>query len=227
VNALNQSARTRRQAHGRLTGGTLVTTERGEREIAVGERLYFLRNDRTLGVKNGTLGTVEAMEGTQLVVRPDGESRRVHVDLNEYAHLDYGYAATIHKAQGTTVDRSYILVTPHLDRHATYVALSRHRHSAALFYGTEDFTRQSLTATLSRARPKTLAHDYLERTAPRTENLEAIAARAGYAALRYWTARQADRGAPAPHSALNEKALHRVSPDNSPSHRPPKHRPRL
>jgi len=227
VNALNAAARERRQSRGQLQSGQIVITERGEREIAVGERLYFLRNDRNLGVKNGTLGTVEAMEGTQLLIRPDGESRRVHVDLQEYAHLDYGYAATIHKAQGTTVDRCYILATPHLDRHATYVALSRHRHSAALFYGAEDFARQSLTTTLSRARPKTLAHDYLERSAPRTENLEAIAARAGYAALRYWKARQAERTGAAPDNALNIKAQHRISPDASPSHRPPKHRPRL
>ena len=47
-------------------------THRGHRNFAVGERLYFLRNDGELGVKNGTLGTLETMEAGQLTVRLDG-----------------------------------------------------------------------------------------------------------------------------------------------------------
>src|SRR3546814_11498000 len=36
-----------------------VTVERGERSFASGDRIMFLQNERGLGVKNGTLGTVE------------------------------------------------------------------------------------------------------------------------------------------------------------------------
>ena len=54
----------------------------------------------------------------------DGREQRVAVDTKFYKHLDHGYAATVHKAQGSTVDRTYVLATPHFDRHATYVALS-------------------------------------------------------------------------------------------------------
>jgi ATP-dependent exoDNAse (exonuclease V) alpha subunit len=35
-----------------------ITVERGERHFARGERVIFLKNNRELGVKNGTLGTV-------------------------------------------------------------------------------------------------------------------------------------------------------------------------
>ena len=109
-----------------------------------------------------------------LSVKLDGTNTRVHVDTKFYKHLDYGYAATVHKAQGTTVDRSYVLATSHFDRHTAYVALSRHRDNAALFYASDDFggrshratdesVRQRFMDTLSRARPKELAHDYLER----------------------------------------------------------------
>jgi hypothetical protein len=98
----------------------------------------------------------------------------VHVDTKFFKHLDYGYAATVHKAQGTTVDRSYVLATTHFDRHTAYVALSRHRDNATLFYTRDDFggraasatdgtVRQRFTETLGGARPKELAHDYLER----------------------------------------------------------------
>src|SRR6185295_1640536 len=77
-----------------------------------------------------------------------------------------GYAATIHKAQGVTVDRVHVLSTPGLDRHATYVALSRHRDHVQLHYGRDDFADDArLARTLSRERSKDMASDY-ERDGP-------------------------------------------------------------
>lgn len=174
VQALNTRARELRQAAGELEKGEVIETARGAREFAAGDRLYFLKNERGLGVKNGSLGTVESLRDGILQVRLDGEEqRRVAVDAGQYPHLDHGYAATVYKAQGTTVDRTYVLASAHFDRHATYVALSRHRQAATLFYGREDFQsawrpevapEDSFKATLARARPKELAHDYLERS---------------------------------------------------------------
>ncbi|HVA19119.1 MAG TPA: Ti-type conjugative transfer relaxase TraA, partial [Solirubrobacteraceae bacterium] len=172
VLSLNTRARELRTAAAELGAGEIIQTERGAREFAGGDRLYFLKNDRGLGVKNGSLGTVEKISHGVLQVRLDGtEQRRVAVDSAQYAHLEHGYAATVYKAQGVTVDRTYVLATPHWDRHSTYVALSRHRETTALFYGREDFQpawsraapEENLKSVLSRARPKELAHDYLER----------------------------------------------------------------
>jgi len=177
VQALNAGARALRAANGELGKGEVIETERGAREFAAGDRLYFLRNERGLGVKNGSLGTVESLRDGIMQVRLDGaEERRVAVDSRWYRHLDHGYAATVYKAQGTTVDRSYVLATPHYDRHSTYVALSRHREEATVFYAREDFqgprpaqglrrgtTEDNFKSVLSRERLKALAHDYLER----------------------------------------------------------------
>ena len=71
--------------------------------------------------------TVERIEGSGLTVRLDGsDHREVRFDLKDYAQIDHGYAATIHKAQGMTVDRTHVLATPGMDAHGSYVALSRH-----------------------------------------------------------------------------------------------------
>lgn len=85
----------------------MIETERGAREFAAGDRLYFLKNERSLGVKNGSLGTVEKVRDGVLQVRLDGAAsgtgegeRRVAVDTRWYNHLDHGYAATVYKAQG-------------------------------------------------------------------------------------------------------------------------------
>jgi Ti-type conjugative transfer relaxase TraA len=175
VRELNTLARQLRQQRGELGYMETISTERGKREFAVHDRVYFLRNEKSLGVKNGSLGTIEAIEGGVLQVKLDGREQRVAVDTRFYQDLDHGYAATVYKAQGSTVDRTYLLATPHYDRHATYVALSRHRESATVFYAAEDFgaqpgelidrdrVRARLQNVLSRARPKELAHDYLDR----------------------------------------------------------------
>ena len=64
-------------------------------------------------------------------------------DLKDYNHIDHGYAATIHKAQGMTVDRTHVLATPGMDAHTSYVALSRHRDGMDLHYGHDDFANRA------------------------------------------------------------------------------------
>jgi len=169
---LNQLARGRmRDAGDQFVGGLgvdhVVQTERGERAFAVGDRVMFLRNERSMGVKNGTLATVERIEphgggGASLTVRLDGADRRqVQFDLKDYAQIDHGYASTIHKSQGVTVDHSHLLASDGLDRHAAYVGMSRHRETLAVHYGADDFKdRAQLDRTLGRERAKDTTMDY-------------------------------------------------------------------
>lgn len=160
VRELNDAAREKLRASGDLGIDVSIRAERGERQFASGDRIMFLRNERGLGVKNGTLGTVEKVTPQRMAVRTD-DGRNVVFDTKEYAHLDHGYAATIHKAQGMTVDRAHVLATPGMDSHGAYVAMSRHRDGVALHYGRDDFADQSkLVRTLSRERGKDMASDF-------------------------------------------------------------------
>ncbi|MBA2920642.1 Ti-type conjugative transfer relaxase TraA [Sphingomonas sp. MAH-20] len=169
VRLLNQAAREKVRASGQLSNDVAVATERGERKFAAGDRVMFLRNERELGVKNGTLGQVQSVTRARMVVMLDG-GRSVAFDFKDYAHIDHGYAATIHKAQGVTVDRVHMLATPGLDRHAAYVALTRHREHVALYYGEDDFADHGrLVAALSRERAKDMASDYARAFADRRE----------------------------------------------------------
>ena len=136
-----------------------IRVERGDRDFASGDRVMFLKNDRGLGIKNGSLGTVEAVTAKHMTVRLDA-GRSVAFDLKDYAHLDHGYAATIHKAQGVTVDRVHVLATPGLDRHAAYVALSRHREQCSSITAVTTLPMMSLARVLSRERAKDMASDY-------------------------------------------------------------------
>ncbi|KTD99953.1 conjugal transfer protein TraA [Sphingopyxis sp. H038] len=168
VRELNDAGRGRMRAAGDLGDDVRLKVERGDRDFASGDRIIFLRNERSLDVKNGTLGTIEQVNEQRMAVRTD-DGRSVAFDIKDYRDLDHGYAATIHKAQGMTVDKTHVLATPGMDRHGTYVAMSRHRDGLALHYGRDDFRHQSrLVRTLSRERPKDMASDYARADPTRT-----------------------------------------------------------
>jgi ATP-dependent exoDNAse (exonuclease V) alpha subunit len=131
-------------------------------EVAIGDRLLFTKNDGPLGVKNGTLGTVVAFGSTSIRCQIGGDRPRiVDVDLTRYRNLTHGYAVTVHKAQGVTVDRAHVLAEPNMDRHGTYVALSRHRRNVQMHWAQDDFsTRGNMVDRLSRERLKDTTLDY-------------------------------------------------------------------
>ncbi len=163
VRALNEAARERMRETGDLADDIRLTVERGTRSFASGDRVMFLQNDRGMAVKNGTLGTIEQVDTQSMIVRTD-DGRSVAFDLKDYDRIDHGYAATIHKAQGMTVDHTHVLATPGLDAHGSYVALSRHREGMDLHYGRDDFaSHDRLVRTLSRDRAKDMASDYDQR----------------------------------------------------------------
>ncbi|MES3045295.1 Ti-type conjugative transfer relaxase TraA [Sphingomonas faeni] len=160
VRELNEEARGRLRASGDLGDDVAVKTDRGDRQFATGDRIMFLRNERGMGVKNGTLATIERVSPEGMGVRLD-DGRGVAFDTKDYAHVDHGYAATFHKSQGVTVDRAHILATPGMDRHSAYVGMSRHRDSVQVHYGRDDFAdRGQLVRALSRDRGKDMAGDY-------------------------------------------------------------------
>ncbi len=169
VRALNEAARAIRHAAGELGADHMLQTESGLLPFAEGDRIYFLRNERGrggVGVKNGTLGTLTGIAGERLTVALDGKTgagtgREIVFDLADYADIGHGYAATIHKNQGATVDQAHVLATPGMDRHLAYVAMSRHRHAVRLHWSDEDFrSPEMLRDRLGRERAKDTTLDY-------------------------------------------------------------------
>src|SRR3546814_5629902 len=106
VRDLNLAARVRLRDSAALGPDVEVKAERGAREFASGDRIMFLKNERGLGVKNGTLGKVERVTPEHMAVRLD-DGRSVAFDLKDYAHVDHGYAATIQDRKSTRLNSSH------------------------------------------------------------------------------------------------------------------------
>lgn len=163
VRMLNGMARTKLVERGIVAEGFAFKTEDEIRSFAAGDRIVFLRNEGSLGVKNGMLArVVEAAPGRIVAEIGEGENRRqVVVEQRFYNNVDHGYATTIHKAQGATVDRVKVLASLSLDRHLTYVAMTRHREDLAVYYGQRSFAKAGgLIPLLSRRNAKETTLDY-------------------------------------------------------------------
>ena len=166
VRALNDDIRDARKEQGELVKEAAFPTHDGERQFAPGDRLVFLENDRKLGVKNGMLGTVQRAEEGVLRVRLDpsegkGPGRLVEVDAERYRAVDHGYATTIHKSQGATVDRAFVLASESMDRHLAYVGMTRHRAAVTLYAAQDEFRDlAALSERLSRSNAKETTLDY-------------------------------------------------------------------
>ena len=141
VHLINQSIRSAYQKAGFLKDGIKIKTNHGPREFCVGERIVLTRNDRDLNVRNGMLGAVTSIENETLAITiDDGDKSARSINLNLYTAIDHGYAITIHKSQGATVDKCFVLASKTMDRHLTYVSMTRHKADAK-FYMTDQSQR--------------------------------------------------------------------------------------
>ena len=129
VQQLNERARTARLAETSAHDETLL---RDGTHASVGDVVLTRHNDRRLGVsstdwvKNGDRWTVTRVHDGTLTVR-HRDSGLTTVLPAEYvaAHVELGYASTVHTAQGLTADVMHGVVTGEETRQLLYTMLTR------------------------------------------------------------------------------------------------------
>ncbi|MBV8960137.1 MAG: relaxase domain-containing protein, partial [Actinobacteria bacterium] len=160
---LNRRVRSQLRAVGEL-GDSVVRL--GELDFAVGDRVVALRNRRSIGLLNGTQGTVQGRSGTGLVVATDeGTAVEVPLEYLREGHLTHAYALTIHKSQGMTCDVALVLGDDGLHAEAGYTAMTRGRAINRLYAVTADDHSDlvaDLRRSLERSTAKTAAIEYLD-----------------------------------------------------------------
>jgi Ti-type conjugative transfer relaxase TraA len=164
VELLNEKARDYLKNIGIIEDGITVQLSKGDRELSKGDKIYFLRNNNDLNVRNGTLGNIEAINArgdVNIRVSEVAGDRNISFNIKDYNYIDHGYAATVHKAQGITVDKTYVLATRGFNQHLTYVSMTRHTQDVQMFYSKAEFRSYAhLEAELSKQAVKENALDY-------------------------------------------------------------------
>lgn len=150
-----------------LAFGFSVNTEKGNIYIAKGDRLLFTKNYKSLGISNGSFGTVTAVDFLEsgkvrsFQVQCDEHDKPITIHPGRITEFGYGYAATIHKTQGITKDRAFIYVAGIWNRALSYVALTRHRFEAKIYASQSQFqTLELLKKGLARFALKDCVLDF-------------------------------------------------------------------
>lgn len=128
--------------------------------FAVGDRVIFGSGSRA--AENGVMGTVQKIifttNNAELIIRTD-DGRNLAADAEAREKLSHGYAVSVHKSQGMTIDKSYVFIDDlMIDKELGYVAGSRHREKCEFFCDEE--TAEDLKKLLSRSRQKETSLDY-------------------------------------------------------------------
>jgi Ti-type conjugative transfer relaxase TraA len=135
---------------------------RGKVRVRAGDRIQFYETDPKKGLFNGALGSICGLSGQGIHVRLDSGDDVVF-DPNEFTGWGLGYAGTVHRGQGQTKHRSYLLYDDPFVWNAalTYVALTRHKETTNLFVPRELAPdRDALVEQMSRTVDQPLASDY-------------------------------------------------------------------
>lgn len=198
VASLNQHARALHQARGDLGEDVTLQTAAGAQVFATGDRIQFSGNGRTqrekrAGLVNGAVGTVTGLEidkhdRARVTVeldapkgdRPQRVSFVVGEDAKagEFNSFKHGYAGTIYRGQGRTLDEVYVGHSAQWRSSAAYVALTRHRESVHIFAARETVKDlEAMAEGMARADNKRAATAYRidEQSAARAELDKAIA----------------------------------------------------
>ncbi|MCW4353428.1 AAA family ATPase [Hoyosella sp. YIM 151337] len=154
---------------GRVVGLCDGTTAR------VGDTIVTRHNDPTVRVKAGSRPGERVRNGDLWTITTIGEdgsigarnlASRGTVTLPAgyvTAHVELGYACTIHRAQGVTVDTTHALITGHTSRAGLYVAATRGRSENHLYVPTDTLDIDTEPVHLSPSRSEGEPMTVLER----------------------------------------------------------------
>lgn len=150
VDALNAELRQIRRSRGELRGPDVTfqtargSVDSGEEKrfetFAEGDRVQITKTDREPRLYNGNVGTITRIDQVtgEITALIDGKpGRQVTWNAHMFQGFRLGYAGTIYKGQGKTLDRTYLYHTNHWKASPSYVALTRQRKSAQIFVARE------------------------------------------------------------------------------------------
>lgn len=159
VDALNRIAQQEMRLAGRLSADSFALTE--TTSLHVGDTVMFKKRSVPRGIENGDRGMITKLDTRLgLVTVEMFKGDRVTVCTRDFPHLDLAYSMTVHKAQGGTTSRSYLLAGGAMQcREYSYVQVSRAKIASKFFVCPADDmdSMESLAKQMKQSRQKDMA----------------------------------------------------------------------
>jgi hypothetical protein len=116
-----------------------LTNTSGHRlELRKGDRIMFTARHYESGARNGTMAKVKGVRGEDIILEMN--DKEVVMPSGSVVDVDYGYAVTINKSQGMTVDCAYVLSHKGMTANDVYVSMTRHKGDVQMFASREHFS---------------------------------------------------------------------------------------
>lgn len=146
--------------------------------IAKGDRIRFGANLKALGIRNGTRGTVIAIDGASDPANPivqialeNGTTVAEHwadysppqrgSSVRPLPRISHAYAGTVYSVQGRTAEAAVFHVGSRTDAREAYVAMTRHRSDVRVVVDSDRLLREA-------------SHEVLDLNAPDSDKLAAL-----------------------------------------------------
>ena len=102
--------------------------------LDVGDRVVFTENRRTDGYQNNETGTVVSVDAAKVRIRKDN-GKEVELAATDMHAVDHGWAVTVHRSQGRTIDRAFVagMASKMATAALAYVACTRERLHLRIF----------------------------------------------------------------------------------------------
>jgi hypothetical protein len=138
-------------ARGRVVNVAELETENGTLRIGEGDRLMFKGTDKKQHIYNGAFATVanikDREDGSAALKVVTDKGREITLDTANFDKITLGYAGTIYKGQGKTLEDTYLLHTRHWRDASSYVALTRARSPSQLFVARDEAPNMGILAS--------------------------------------------------------------------------------
>jgi len=148
VDSLNKAVTEKLLKKGKLDSSTAHDVDLADRNdnpitrtLYKDHKVMFRSNDASLGVANGTLGTVKGFEDGAMQIEIEnsaGEMETIGVDPAEYQNVEPAYAMTTFKSQGKTFDHAIYKADRMTDARSAYVSSTRAREGTEIFMDEND-----------------------------------------------------------------------------------------
>ncbi len=138
VDALNRAARHVCDERGLLDGPEI--TAPGGRRYRAGDRIVTLApaaNGQIVTSERGTVTAVNIVDRSLAVRMDDGRDQHFTAEQTSKDRMNHGYAITVHRSQGATVDTAHRLEDGG-GRELAYVSMSRASHRATVWVAADD-----------------------------------------------------------------------------------------
>jgi conjugative relaxase-like TrwC/TraI family protein len=123
--------------------------KKSEKEISVGDKIRYLRNDKEFKIVNSHIAEVKDInkEKGEITLQEGKNQKTLKLSSSILQHIDYAYAGTVHASQGKTTKNVIAVLEggkPLTNQQSFYVEISRAKENAILIVDNKQAVQRTL-----------------------------------------------------------------------------------